>query len=258
MALCLADSLLTRGRFDPIDQLQRYVRWYTKGYLSSTGKCFDIGNTTRAALDSFARTGNPRSGPTGARSAGNGSIMRLAPVVLFFFPDREAVDRYAAASSWTTHGAAEAVSSCRILGGVLYALLSGHAKLDAVNAVSVAPWMSPRLQSIAACDYLSKSEGEIQGSGYAVACLEAALWCFCKADSYEGAVLTATNLGDDADTTAAVCGQLAGAFYGASAIPGRWLERLSSRDQISDWAERLVEAEPELSRDASRAVHPPR
>ncbi len=244
MALCLADSLLSRGRFDPIDQLKRYVRWFKKGYLSSTGRCFDIGNTTRAALNTFERTGSPRSGPTGARSAGNGSIMRLAPVVLFFFPDQEQVDRYAAASSWTTHGAAEAISSCRILGGILHALLTGHSKLEAMNAVPAAPWMSPGLRSIASCDYLSKPVEEIRGSGYTVDCLEAALWCFYKTDSFEKAVLAATNLGDDADTTAAVCGQLAGAYYGARAIPSRWLDRLSMREQISDWARHLIEAQP--------------
>ncbi len=125
MALCLADSLLTRGTFDAVDQLQRYLRWRREGYLSSTGQCFDVGGTVRQALDRFASTGDPASGPTDPSTAGNGSLMRLAPVVLFYYPDRERIDHYAAESSRTTHGAEEAVASCRMLATVLNALLGG-------------------------------------------------------------------------------------------------------------------------------------
>lgn len=244
MALCLADSLLTKQGYDAIDQLERYLRWSTKGYLSSNGRCFDIGNTVRRALDTFARTRSPRSGPTGAYSAGNGSIMRLAPVVLFYFPDRDAVDRYAAASSTTTHGAAEAISSCRLLAGVLHALLDGKPKDQAVRSVQAADWMSPRLREVAAADYAGKDVEQIHGTGYCVASLEAALWCFLHTDTFESAILNAANLGDDADTTAAVCGQLAGAHYGSAAIPKGWLDRLVMSDRIADWAERLVTARP--------------
>jgi ADP-ribosyl-[dinitrogen reductase] hydrolase len=242
MALCLAESLLTHGRFDPVDQLERYVGWFRKGHLSSNGTCFDIGNTTRQALTSFMRTGNPRSGPTGTYGAGNGSIMRLAPVVLFFFPDNDAIDRYSAASSLTTHGAAEAVDSCRLVGGILCALLKGQAKEEAVRSVAPAPWMSDSLAEIASATYQSKSVDEVHGTGYAVACLEAALWCFVHTDSFREAILEAVNLGDDADTTAAVCGQLAGAYYGRDSIPSDWLSRLAMRDVIAEWAERLVTA----------------
>jgi ADP-ribosylglycohydrolase len=84
MALCLAESLIACRGFDPVDQLTRYCRWYREGHLSSTGRCFDIGNTVRAAVERFGRTGEPYPGPTDPRSAGNGSLMRLAPVPLFF------------------------------------------------------------------------------------------------------------------------------------------------------------------------------
>ena len=89
--------------------------------------------------------------------------------------------------------------------------------------------------------YRAKAEGAIRGSGYVVESLEAALWCVDQAGSYEDAVLRAANLGDDADTTAAVCGQLAGAFYGVSGIPERWLERLAMRLEIEQLASRLHE-----------------
>lgn len=242
MALCLADSLLSQGTFDPVDQLERYVRWKREGYLSSTGRCFDIGNTVREALRTFEATGDPKSGSTHPRSAGNGSIMRLAPVVLAFYPDREAIDRYAAESSLTTHGAQEAVACCRILGGVVGALLSGWDKPEALASVAPADWMSPRLRQIAGAGYRQKRAGEIRGSGYAVDCLEAALWSFERTESFEAAILSAANLGDDADTTAAVCGQLAGAHYGATGIPAAWREKLIWGDTIEAWASRLLEA----------------
>ena len=248
MALCLADSLLTREAFDPVDQLERYVRWWREGYLSANGRCFDIGNTVRTALHEFERTSRPDCGPLSINSAGNGSIMRLAPVVLFFYPDREQVDRYAGESSRTTHGAAEAVASCRILAAILHALIDGHSRQQAIRSVAAAEWMSPSLREIAAGGYMTKQREEIAGTGYCVASLEAALWCFFNSESFEEAVLLAANLGDDADTTAAVCGQLAGAHYGARAIPPSWLSRLAMHDTIIEWAGRLF--------DASNRNHP--
>ena len=94
MALCLATSLVETGRFDPTDQMQRYVRWWKDGYLSSTGCCFDIGNATRDALCSFSKTGKPYAGSDDPYSAGNGSLMRLAPVPMYFAGEpREAIER---------------------------------------------------------------------------------------------------------------------------------------------------------------------
>ena len=99
LALCLATSLIERDGFDPLDQMERYCRWQREGYLSSTGECFDIGNTTASALHKFKATGEPYAGSTDSWAAGNGSIMRLAPVPKFFFPDREQVIHYSGESS---------------------------------------------------------------------------------------------------------------------------------------------------------------
>jgi len=242
MALCLAESLVTCRGFDPLDQMERYVRWAEDGYMSPTGECFDIGNTTSQALRAFRDSGDPMSGPTEPRSAGNGSIMRLAPVVLYYYPDSDEVDRYTAESSRTTHGTVEAVAGCRILGGILLAALDGAGKSDVPAAVKPADWMSPKLQDIARGAYQTKHRDEIRGSGYVVECLEAALWCFQKTASFEEAILEAANLGDDADTTAAVCGQVAGAFYGMGGIPARWLDKLAMRPLIEDLAIRCIEA----------------
>jgi len=84
MALCLAESLIECQSFDPIDQLERYVRWYREGHLSSTGSCFDIGNATRGALQRFERTAEPFPGDADPHAAGNGPLMKLAPVALAY------------------------------------------------------------------------------------------------------------------------------------------------------------------------------
>jgi ADP-ribosyl-[dinitrogen reductase] hydrolase len=239
MALCLATSLVERGRFDVRDQMDRYCRWHAEGYLSSNGSCFDIGITTLRALQQYQSTDDPFSGPTAPNSAGNGSIMRLAPVALYSYPDREAALRYAADSSRTTHGAAECLDACRLLADVLLRALDGRNKQDVLRGSDPQEFASPAIAALARGDYLRKSESEIQGSGYVVRCLEAALWCFHHTDTFEEAILKAVNLGDDADTTAAVCGQIAGAYYGEAGIPARWLKKLAMGSEIGELAERL-------------------
>jgi ADP-ribosylglycohydrolase len=126
MALCLGESLIECGGFDPADQLERYVRWWHEGHLSSTGRCFDIGGTVRNALLRFERTRDPESGSTDPSTAGNGSLMRLAPVVLAFAPNARDAVQMAAASSRTTHAAREAVDACRYLAGLIAGALRGE------------------------------------------------------------------------------------------------------------------------------------
>jgi ADP-ribosyl-[dinitrogen reductase] hydrolase len=239
MALCLATSLIERQGFDAEDQMRRYCRWVDEGYLSSIGRCFDIGNTVSDALRRFRQTGNPFAGSTESSMAGNGSIMRLAPVPMFYFPDESAAVRYSAESSRTTHGAAECVDACRFLGGVLVRALVGRTREDILFPGAGGALDSPAITAIARGDYRVKREEDVQGSGYVVHSLEAALWCFLKTDNYRDAILMAANLGDDADTTAAVCGQVAGAYYGESGIPAHWLERLTMRSEIARLADQL-------------------
>ncbi len=128
MALCLAESLIECGGFDAADQMRRYVRWYHEGCMSSTDRCFDIGNTTRAALQRFENTGDPWCGSNHPCTAGNGSIMRLAPVVLAFATSPSEAIAMAARSSRTTHGARDAVDGCRYLAALLLGALGGASK----------------------------------------------------------------------------------------------------------------------------------
>ena len=121
MALCLAESLIECGEFDPEDQMHRYVRWYREDHLSSNGYCFDIGNTVREALQRFIETGQAYAGATHAFSAGNGSLMRLGPVPMYFAQNTEDAIALSGNSSRTTHGAPEAIDACRYFGGLLVA-----------------------------------------------------------------------------------------------------------------------------------------
>jgi ADP-ribosylglycohydrolase len=128
LAPCLAASLTECRGFDARDQMQRYVKWWREGYMSSAGDCFDIGSTTAEALRTFERTGNPYAGPTDPRKAGNGSLMRLAPVPMFYFKSpQEALER-AGESSRTTHGAQTAVDACLLsLASPLAGVTAGEA-----------------------------------------------------------------------------------------------------------------------------------
>lgn len=249
MALCLAESLIERRGFDPEDQMRRYVRWFREGHLSSTGRCFGIGGTTRGSLQEFEKTGNPFSGPTHAMSAGNGSIMRLAPIPLFFAANPEKAVEKSGESSKTTHGATAAIDACRYLGALIVGALSGIGKEDLLQAqFSPVPsyWdkhpLSPEIDEIASGSFRKKNPPEIRGTGYAVESLEAALWAFYHGKSFEEGCLSAVNLGDDTDTTGAVYGQIAGSFYGESGIPERWLSRLAHRQLIESFADRLYNA----------------
>ncbi|ASA25956.1 ADP-ribosylglycohydrolase family protein [Paenibacillus donghaensis] len=244
MALCLADSLLTRQGFDPADQMDRYVKWFRAGYLSSTGTCFDIGNSTQAALQHYESSGEAFSGSQDPRAAGNGSIMRLAPAVMFYAADPAAALDYAVSSSRTTHAARECLDACRLMGAYLLAALHGWSKLEMLEPQAFSEWLqedglAPGILSIKHGSYKLKQPPEIQGSGYVVKSLEAALWAFHNSSSFEEGALLAVNLGDDADTTGAVYGQIAGAYYGLDGLPASWREKLAMRELIENYAVRL-------------------
>jgi ADP-ribosylglycohydrolase len=246
MALCLAESLVECIGFDPMDQMQRYLRWYRNGHLSCTGHCFDIGSTTSSALKRFEETHQPYCGSTHPRQAGNGSIMRLAPVPLFFAADpATAIDR-AADSSRTTHGTANAVDGCRYLAALLVGAVNGDPK-ELLLSDHYCPlpgyWdahpLAPEIDEGASGTFRRREPPEIRGTGYVVRSLEAALWALDRSTSFREGALLAVNLGDDADTTGAVYGQIAGAVYGEEGIPAEWRARLAMGETIAHLADQL-------------------
>lgn len=237
MALCLGHSLVDCQRFDAIDQMQRYCNWLDHGYMSSIGTCFDVGVTVSAALRRFQKTGNPYAGAKSRWSSGNGSIMRLAPVAIACAHDVATAQRLAVASSRTTHAAPLCLDSCGFLATVLIQLLHGLGKsaLFASNYVA----SSDEVRQLQNGIWRGKNYQQLKGTGYVIDTLEAALWCFYHTDNYADCVLAAANLGNDADTTAAVAGQLAGACYGYSAIRPAWRDALHREADIRQLADHL-------------------
>jgi ADP-ribosylglycohydrolase len=243
MALCLAESIVDTGELDLADQLRRYVAWRHTGHLSSTGTCFDIGLTTARQLDRFERTGVAVDPAPDQDAAANGSLMRLAPVPIRWHADvAEAAER-AAESSRTTHAAERPVDACRVLGAMTAALIAGE-PADAVLAPDFWQWgpLHPAVEAVARGSWDGKEPFGIRGSGYCVDALEAAIWAVAGAADFRDAVLRAANLGDDADTTAAIAGQLAGARWGERGIPLVWLARLRLRSRITELARGLFRA----------------
>ena len=240
MALALADSLAATGTLDCWDLMDRFTRWCRCGEYSCTGTCFDIGITTCEALQRYSRTGDPIAGSTDPGTAGNGSLMRLAPVAVRFWNDRARLIDCAADQSRTTHGAEEAVDACRAFAELLADAIAGSPR-----AALLAPRPfegAPAIARIVAGSWRGRSRDEIRSSGYVVHTLEAALWSVARTGDFRNAVLLAANLADDADTVAAVTGQLAGALYGLSGIPERWLDRVAWKDRLLEAAQRLLPA----------------
>lgn len=271
MALCLAASLITKGGYDAYDQLVRYKWWYRNGYMSSTGTCFDIGSSTRQAINEFesrqfvcAKRLQKSSGRIipedsldkiigenlshmhfdtncGAKNAaGNGPLMRLAPIPLFYYLSKgEAID-FAGKSARLTHGDKKAIDACRLYSALICNALNDMPKEKLLNPESyeyLTKDLDKEVVKIMRRSYKNERKNGyadgIRGKGFILDALEAALWAFRNdGDSFEKGVLLAVNLGDDTDTTAAIYGQLAGAYYGIEAIPQHWVNKLFHKDFI--------------------------
>lgn len=234
------------GGFNASSQMDLYVRWWKEGHLSSTGSCFDIGNTTKAALQIYQSMPFALAGSRDPQSAGNGSLMRLAPVAMYFTSDPERAVRLCGESSRTTHGARACIDACRYFGGLIVGALRGVPKarlLSARYSPVLGLWgrapLCKEIDEIARGSFKKRQPPEIVGSGYVVKSLEAALWAFHNSETFEDGCLKAVNLGYDADTTEAIYGQLAGAYYGVDAIPSGWREKLAKRELISQLAASL-------------------
>jgi ADP-ribosyl-[dinitrogen reductase] hydrolase len=248
MALCMADSIIEKQKFDAFDQIEKYLSWYKHGYNSSTGDCFDIGNATRHALNKFENTGQAFCGDESRYSAGNGSIMRLAPIPIVYYNDVKQLNFNSALSSKTTHASPQCIDACVYMSNIIAAFIQGKSKDEVLSdTFSLIPnyWLEnpldPTIDEILKGSFKTKEPPQICGSGYVVKTLEAALWAFYHTDNFEVGALKVVNLGDDADTTGAVYGQIAGAYYGLSGIPDKWLEKLYWRKDIEVKVEKLFE-----------------
>lgn len=224
MMLCIAQSLIDNDGFDPRDIMDKFTLWYTEGMFSHNGKCFDIGDTCKAALKRYAEIQNPYAGDFNHYSSGNGSIMRLAPIPIYYYPDKDKILKFSYNQSLTTHASNTCLIRNEWLGEVLYDLFRGEK--DKV------------LKEYGDLTVLERND--ISSSGYVVDTFNAAMWAVLTTKSFEDALVLAVNLADDSDTVGAVTGQIAGAMYGFSSIPEKWLQKIVWYDIISETFEDLV------------------
>ncbi len=246
MALCLAESLIESRGFNAVDQMERYLKWYHQGHLSSQGWCFDIENVNRRALLTFESSRQTFCGTTDVESATNTAITRMAPIPLAFAGKPTMALDMAGESARTTHGHKFCIDGARYLSALIVGALQERSKEELLSEQFTPVkeyWlhrpMTPEMEAIARGSFKSKEPPEIRGSSEVIHCLEAALWAFYKTDNYRDGALLAINLGGDADSTGAIYGQLAGAYYSERGLPDVWKSRLAIPEVIRRYSEQL-------------------
>ena len=251
LTFCLAEMLC--GRYDLDDLARRFINWEHHAYWTPHGSVFDEGIATSAAIHRLARGVSPvLAGGNEEDSNGNGSLMRILP--LLFLVKGHTIDKRFQITkdvSSLTHRHIRSILACFIYLEIMLELLSGKEKREAYQQACAT--IRAFLDETATCTeeerafffrilpgtiFELKEEG-IHSGGYVIHTLEASLWCFLNTDNYAEAVLKATNLGGDSDTTAAVTGGLAGLYYGWQTIPEEWLAVLARRMEIEDLGRRL-------------------
>ncbi len=231
MAVCIAESILSQGRFDPADVAERFLRWFQSGPR-------DVGNTISVAMHALAsgerwdRAGRWAHDHLGGRTAGNGAIMRCAPIALLDYPAPDRLIEDSVNSALITHWDARARYGAAGLNLAIAALIQGASPAEAMDTAaagirSACPEVAALFETAGAGE-----RSDLCPSGFSNDTLRLALWCFARTDSFEEALVSAVNLGGDADTGGAVCGALAGAHYGLAAIPERWLTPLHERERL--------------------------
>ncbi len=254
LTLCLAASLVKQGRLDVEEVGRRFVRWLDAGYWSPHGQAVGIGRTTRQAIARLRR-GVPaeKAGGKGEWSNGNGSLMRILPVALFYAEaNPEELVQAAHRASAITHAHPRSKMACGIYCLVARELLRGRDVRSALaggvrlasRIYEVEPYAAERVhfERVFNLSILDVDEEEVRSTGYVVDTLEAAFWCLARTDAFREAVLTAVNLGGDTDTVGAVTGGLAGVAYGEEAIPRPWIDVLARAREIRELALALSRA----------------
>jgi ADP-ribosylglycohydrolase len=252
LTFCLADSLCKGFSLDTI--ASSFWRWYNEGYWTPHSEVFDIGNTTFQAIVNWKQGTPPlKAGGTSENSNGNGSLMRILPMVYFHktltFP--ELISRVHQVSC-ITHAHVRSQMACGIYISIAEELLNGAnlqaAYLQGLNKIqslySADEYLleKPHFSRIFSGEIAKLPVAEINSGGYVIHTLEASLWCLLNSSSYSEAVLKAVNLGGDTDTTAAVTGGLAGIYYGVESIPQEWIDQIARKQDIMDLATHFAAA----------------
>lgn len=223
MALALSDSLLAHQPLDPIDLANRFVAWFQ---CNPPDVGIHTGNVLRqiAAGEPWDRVAENvlRKRPD---SAGNGSVMRCWPVAVAHWNDLDLLISESRLQSRVTHPHPDCVESCVFVNSAIYYLFRGMLPAEAVARAMTHADLSPEMQE-AIRSAPQRHRETLKNSGWVQHAVESVIWGMRSWDSFEETIVQVANLGNDADTSAAIAGALAGAAYGLSAIPERWLAEL--------------------------------
>ncbi len=248
LTLCLVENIIEKG--DTRSLMDKLVRYMEQGYLTPFGEMFDIGITTAEAVSSYKKGVVPEQcGKTGEFDNGNGTLMRIAPLVFVLINEDDFKKRKALIQQYTmiTHSHPRSIVGSIIYIELLLSLYKSNSLELALNEVytllqkNLQDELHTELNAYSRIfeeNFLRISEDEINSSGYIVHSLEAAIWSVGHASTFKEAILKAVNLGEDTDTIAAITGALAGMCYQMEGIPTDWLNAIVKKQEIDD----LIEA----------------
>ncbi|MDM1041475.1 ADP-ribosylglycohydrolase family protein [Empedobacter falsenii] len=252
MMFCLAESLC--NGYNVNDIAEKFQMWMHEGYWTADGEVFDVGISTRKAINRLRVVKNPtEAGSTAESDNGNGSLMRILPLAIFT-KDLSIDERCEIVKevSSITHAHNRSVLAC------IYYIEFALNVLDSENLeeayLNTNFWLKLFLEEneiyknefqyferILSGKLIDLKEDEIKSTGYVMDSLEASIWCLLHTDSYKNCVLKAVNLGHDTDTIACIAGGIAGIYYDVETIPTNWIEQLARVDDILHLAEQLEE-----------------
>ena len=240
-ALCIARSLVEQQRFDPEDIAERFVAWYDSNP-------FDIGRMTMKSLsrlkhgDEWDEAGQHvwENSPEG-QNAGNGSVMRCAPLAVPYADDWDRLVEVSRQSSQITHADPRCTYGCAILNLTVAGLLD-NADTPLQDALDYLGTDAPA-ELVAALQPLARGDSPtaLETSGYVVHSLQTALHDGLVTENAEDAIVTAVNRGGDTDTIGAIAGAVAGARFGASQLPDRWVSAIDEVGELESLAAQLKE-----------------
>ncbi|MFZ4200633.1 ADP-ribosylglycohydrolase family protein [Lysinibacillus sp. NPDC056220] len=251
LTLCLVENMIEKG--DTGSLMDKFVRYMEQGYLTPFGEMFDIGITTAEAVSSYKKGVVPEQcGKTGEFDNGNGTLMRIAPLVFVLMNEGDFNKRKALVQEYTmiTHGHPRSIVGSIIYIELLLSLYRNNSLELALNEVynllqsNLQRELHTELNAYSRIfdeNFLRISEDEIYSSGYIVHSLEAAIWSVGHAATFKEAILKAVNLGEDTDTIAAITGALAGMCYHLEGIPADWLNAIVKKQEIDDLIEAFYE-----------------
>ena len=253
MALCIAESLIEKKGFDPVDQMKRLKAWRDTGKFSSTSACFGLEDSIARALIFFEQTNNPFAGDYFPYLADNTCLPRMAPVAMFYRKNPDKAIEVAGQNARLTHGSKTAIDACKYFTGLLIGALSGKSKKTLLSEIFhpvKGTWkpgeLHPAVEKVVSGSYKMRYPPTVKNTNYVLDSLEAALWAFYRSENFREGCLKIINLGDDSTTAGAIYGALAGAYYSSAVVLSEDTEKLALREQIENIAKQLFKLSEEV------------